>query len=305
MRHCFLYWLCIGFSITWGSERLSRKGEELIKLIGNQSSDITQKYSREYLDFNPMIRYPKLVQRDGDWWFIENFRHGIVRSKKIDLSTALWTSAVIDGNRVKGAAFLIGKFRNTSLNLGHLFSLFEFESGSIYLPGGKKLDHLVISFEACRRKGEKYSMWDGAWSKYGACYVIGSFNDVLQKSIIFYKGMDRYNLDLNPAELKAFLRVSLEDSTGSADLKREYYNTVKNSCVTRQFDLLNMILPQDKRIKTWWNLFDKPVMRTWQSFWPGHTRQTLTNSGLLKSEELMTNRLSMEDQLKSLVNIDR
>ena len=59
MRHCFLYWLCLGFSITWGSERLSQKGEELIKLIGNQSSDITQKYSREYLDFNPMIRYPK------------------------------------------------------------------------------------------------------------------------------------------------------------------------------------------------------------------------------------------------------
>ena len=66
-----------------------------------------------------------------------------------------------------------------------------------------------------------------------------------------------------------------------------------------------MILPQDKRIKTWWNLFDKPVMRSWQSFWPGHTRQTLTNSGLLKSEELMSNHLSMEDQLKSLVNIDR
>ena len=302
MHYLILYWLCMGTSIVWGAESYLNRGEALIKLLEKQNYDVTEKYSREYLNSNSLIRYPNLIARDENWWYLENFRHGIVRSKEIDLSTAKWTSAVIDGRRVKSASFLVGKFRNTSLNLGHLFSLFEFEKGAIHLPNGQKLDHLVISFEACRQKGEKYSMWDGAWSKYGACYVLGSFNDVLQKSIIFYKGMDIYNLDLTPTALKEFLRVSLEDSTNLAGLKNEYYNTVKNSCVTRQYDLLNMVLPEGREIKTWWRLFNKPIMRTWQSFWPGHTRQTLQNRGLLKSEEIMSNRVDIEERLKSLID---
>ncbi len=304
MRYFILYWLYLGCFCIWSSKSFSNSGEHLTELMEKQSADINEKYSLEYLDFNPMIRYPTLIERDGDWWYLENFRHGISRSKKIDLSTGLWTSAVINGNRVKSAAFLIGKFRNTSLNLGHLFSLFEFEKGAVNLPNGEKLDHLVISFEACRKKGEKYSMWDGAWSKYRACYVMGSFKDVLQKSIIFYTGMEKYELDLNTNELKTFLRVSLEDGTNSSSLKSEYYNTIKNSCVTRQFDLLNKVLPKGKGIKTWWTLFEKPVMRSWRSFWPGHTRQTLQERGLLKFEEIMSNRIIMEDRLQSLAIID-
>lgn len=305
MHHFILYWLCFGTSFVWGADSYLNRGEELIKLLEKQNYDITEKYSREYLNSNPLIRYPNLIARDENWWYLENFRHGIDRSNKIDLSTAKWTSAVIDGSRVKSASFLVGKFRNTSLDLGHLFSLFQFEKAAIHLPNGQKLDHLVISFEACRQKGEKYSMWDGAWSEYGACYVIGSFADVLQKSIIFYKGMDIYNLNLESTALKKFLRVSLEDSTNVPRLKNEFYNTIKNSCVTRQYDLLNMVLPEGRRINTWWTLFHKPIIRTWQSFWPGHTRQTLQNQGLLKSEEIMTNRVVMEERLKSLIDTNR
>ena len=305
MRSFFLFLLSFGVFSVWSVEGFEKRGEVLVKLLENRPLDVNEKYSREYSDFNPMIRYPNLVQRDGDWWYLENFRHGISRSKVIDLSTGRWTSAVIDGTRVKGAAFLIGKFRNTSLNLGHLFSLFEFEEGAIHLPGTEKLDHLVISFEACRKKGEKYSMWDGAWSKYKACFVIGSLADVLQKSIIFYKSMEIYKLDLDFSQVRDFLRVSLEDSTNKLGLKSEYYNTIKNSCVTRQFDLLNTVLPKGEKLKTWWTLFQKPIIRSWQSFWPGHTGQTLQDLGLLKSVEIMTNRIIMEKRLKSLTNIDR
>ncbi len=299
-----LCFLVLGFFSVANSEGSNNRGESLVKLAEKRAADINEKYAREYSDFNPMIRYPNLVERHENWWYIENFRHGISRSKDLDFSKGRWTSAVIDANRVKDAAFLIGKFRNTSFNLGHVFSLFKFEDHVIHLPNGEKLAHLVISFEACRKKGEKYSMWDGAWSKYRACFVIGSFKDVLQKSIIFYKGMEILNLELEPNAVREFLRVSLEDSTDKLGLEKEFYNTVKNSCLTRQFDLLNKILTKNQKIQTWWTIFNKPIMRSWQSFWPGHTRQTLRNFGLLKSVEVIPNRHIMEERLKSLMNID-
>lgn len=286
-------------------EQVLNRGQALVKLLRNQPVDLTEKYADEYLAFNPMIRYPQLIEKSQNWWYFENFRNGILVSKQSDLSRARWTSAVVDTSKVKRAALLFGKFRNTSLNLGHLFSLFEFAENAVHLPQEKSLNHLVISFEAMRARGEKYSMWDGAWSRYGACFVVGSFADVLQKAALFYAGMEIYYLDLNATQLKFFLEKSLMDSMNISELKQERYNTIKNSCVTRQFDLLNSVLEPESRLKTWWNFLNRSTMRTWQSFWPGHTRQSLMQMGVFKSQEIMSDRVSIENRLTTLNNTQR
>lgn len=281
-------------------EQYLDRGQALIKLLQKRTENRIDKYSLEYEKFNPLIRYPVLLERSENWWYFDNFRNGIHQSEQSELSRANWTSVVLDSNKVRSAALLIGRFRNTSLSLGHLFSLFEFEDDSIHLVGGKRLSHLVISFEALRLRGEKYSMWDGAWSRYGASYVLGSFSDVLQKAALFYAGMEIYQLNLSKSQVQRFLVASLEDSLNTRGLKVERYNTIKNSCVTRQFDLLNSILPQANRLKTWWTVLDESFMRTWASFWPGHTKQSLINMGIFKSQELLSNRETIENRLNSL-----
>lgn len=292
-------------SLSSTTESYLNRGHALVKLLQKRTASGIDKYALEYEKFNPLNRYPTLLERSNDWWYFDNFRDGIHQSQQSELSRANWTSVVIDSSKVRSAALLIGRFRNTSLNLGHLFSLFEFEDDSIHLVGGKRMSHLVISFEALRLRGEKYSMWDGAWSRYGASFVIGSFPDVLQKAALFYAGMEIYQLDLSKKQVERFLVASLEDSLNTRGLKTERYNTIKNSCVTRQFDLLNSILPPAKRLKTWWTVLGDSFTRTWASFWPGHTKQSLINMGIFKSQELLSNREAIENRLNSLSVTER
>jgi hypothetical protein len=294
---CFL--LLLGLLQPVGAKDALESREALLQVLGESFQNGADPYETGYQNKHQMMRDPILVKQTGSLWLFDNYRLGLKKSKTIDDSKALWSSALVDITRIENVSMLYGRFKRKSrFNLGHLFALVKFKKGGVVTPTGET-NSLVFSYEAMRNKGVRYSIWRGILGDYGSAYILGSLSDVMNKAMITYRYVQIFDLELSSEQKKTFLLKALGEAMDLEANRQTKYHSINNSCITKQFDLLNLVLDKSRQIPAWFSLFGFKLLRTPATFWPGDVESSLKSSALIKKGLILENPDEMRTYLEA------
>jgi hypothetical protein len=171
-------------------------------------------------------------------------------------------------------------------NAGHAQMVFEFEEGGAVLAD-RELQGIVSSFEILPKKGVGYDPIGKGMSKYynNSC-TLSSKQFSFLASASRDSRIELYTLDLTREEMVELLKISLREALDKESIKKNKYHTTRNSCVTNQFRILNLFLPEEIRIPEWTKVFGLKILRTFGTIVPRRVGETLKKHGLVKGEEI-------------------
>jgi hypothetical protein len=167
-------------------------------------------------DWEPEYAATPIVQRDGDRVTFENIRNATYR-----------TDGDVEPNYYK-ATFLLSELDELDLvsshwgndAIAHVFVTFGFRSGQ----------HLAISVETRRERGEAYSALGGFFPRYELIYVAGAERDLIgARTDVRRESVYLYPLEATPDEIRR-LFLSYVDRIQKLTEAPEFYNTLSNNC---------------------------------------------------------------------------
>lgn len=160
-----------------------------------------------------------------------------------------FTTAIINPEKLEKIYFMKEPFAPEWI-AAHSFFVFKFAPGGFMDTKGNSAEALVLTIEAYLKKGQEYSLADGAKNKFDIVWMLDEWEEYAPRKILEQNHhFVPYEVLLDPAQK----RTILEDSIKFATQNRagEYYNTITNNCTNNLVVLINRALPENKRIKMW------------------------------------------------------
>jgi len=169
-------------------------------------------------DWQPDVSRRPSATFAGDRVTIHNVRDFDYRSET-DF-TERWENRTYDLNRIRGADLLLSYWGPTLI--AHTIMNFEFEDGQ----------HLPISIETRKEKGETYSALRGFFRQYELYYVVADERDVVRLRTN-YRGEQvfLYRLRGTPERARAALQSYLDEVNRLAG-QPQWYNALIHNCTT-------------------------------------------------------------------------
>ena len=159
---------------------------------------------------------------DGDRVTVHNIRNFDYRSET-DYTPA-WYDKTFDLNKLEGVDLVASYWMGPAI--AHTFLSFAFEGG----------DHLAVSIETRKEKGEGYSTIKGFFRQYELFYVVADERDVIRLRTNFRQDPpEQVYLYRLQGSLENGRRLFLEYLHGMNALKDqpEFYNTLTTNCTTQ------------------------------------------------------------------------
>ncbi len=159
---------------------------------------------------------------DGDLVTVHNIRNFDYRSET-DYTPA-WYDKTFDLNKLEGVDLVASYWMGPAI--AHTFLSFAFEGG----------DHLAVSIETRKEKGEAYSTIKGFFRQYELFYVVADERDVIRLRTNFRQDPpEQVYLYRLKGSLENGRRLFLEYLHGMNALKDkpEFYNTLTTNCTTQ------------------------------------------------------------------------
>jgi hypothetical protein len=180
-------------------------------------------------DWQPDVARLPAADVQGDKVTIRNVRNFDYRSES-DF-TENWETRTYDLSRLRGLDLFVSYWG--SPYIAHTFLSWDFDDGQ----------HLVVSIETRKEKGESYSAVRGFFRQYELYYVVADERDVAGVRTN-YRNEDvyLYRLRMPPPRARALLLDYLESINGLSR-QPEWYNALKHNCTT------TILLHADKIIK--------------------------------------------------------
>lgn len=165
---------------------------------------------------------------NGDKVFLQNLRHARYRdAAHYDIT---WYTREFDLDELVSVDFIVEPF-GTWRALAHTFLSFGFADG----------EHLAVSVEIRKQKGERYSPFKGLFRQYEIMYVIGDERDLIGlRANIRKHPVYLYPIRATPEQLRALFTDMLRRANTLARAP-EFYNTLGNTCssnIVRHMDAL-------------------------------------------------------------------
>ncbi len=169
-------------------------------------------------DWTPDVSRTARVTFDGSRVTIENVRNFKYRSES-DYDQR-WETRSCDLDRIKGVDLFISFWGPTEI--AHTIVSWDFDNGQ----------HLAISIETRKEKGESYSAIRGFFRQYELYYVVADERDLVGLRAN-YRGEQvyLYRISATPAQARALLVDYLNEVNQLAD-HPEWYNALTQNCTT-------------------------------------------------------------------------
>ena len=164
----------------------------------------------------------------------------------------------VDADKIKDVWFVDDHFHSIH-GLAHTFLTFEFNDGTC----------LSFSFEARRRKGQRYHPWTGLWRHFELYLLVGFEHDVLALRTNARGHKDYLFRGITPPGKEKALLLALTNKANSLAEKGEWYHSLLTTCNTSIVSMVNRITPGR-------------VPFTWRNFFPGYTPRAAYNLGLIE-----------------------
>jgi hypothetical protein len=168
----------------------------------------------------------------GDQVTVHDVRN--CRWRTLDDFTVAYYDKTYDLDRLTSVDFIVVPFNETP-SVGHTMLSFGFEGG----------DHLALSVEIRRERGEAYDPLKGFFQQYELMYVLADERDVIQRRVncdlcdVFV-----YRSTATPEQArKLFLDVI--GRTNQLARAPEFYDTLTNNCTTNLRNHINRLRPNE------------------------------------------------------------
>lgn len=199
-------------------------------------------------------RLTHVTWQDEENFTVHNRRDFVWRTiKDHDVKWEDWSAKTSD---LSGVWFVIDHFHKIR-GMAHTLLILEFGD-----------EHLCISFEARREKGESYHPWSGLWREFELFMVMGTERDLVGLRT-HARGNDvyLYECDVLPHKREALLRGVFARANLIHE-RPEWYNTITQTCTTSLVRLVNKVTPGR-------------IPMTWRSLVPGHAHRTVWKRKIL------------------------
>lgn len=178
--------------------------------------------------------YHRSAPRDGDWigeyarnaqvdWsgpiaHVRNVRNFVYQTRA-DYRPGYY-DADYDLRDLVGVDLVVSRWAGDAI--AHVFLSFAFGSGQ----------HVAISVETRRRKGQEYSTFGGFFRNYALIYVVADERDLIGvRTDVRRERVSLYPLKVDPEIARALFRHYLQ-RVASLNGQPEFYHTVCNNCTT-------------------------------------------------------------------------
>jgi hypothetical protein len=169
-------------------------------------------------DWVPDVDHLATAEVHGDTLIVHNVRNFDYRSETD--YTPRWETRTYDLNGVRGLDLFLSHWG--APGIAHTIMSWEFADGQ----------HLAISIETRRERGEEYSALRGFFRQYELYYVVADERDVIRLRTN-YRGEDvyLYRLQVDPAVARALLLDYVATLNRLAE-QPEFYNALIDNCTT-------------------------------------------------------------------------
>ena len=162
---------------------------------------------------------------------IHNIRNFIYRTT--DDYTPGYYDKTFDLNKIKSLDYVVSPFSFWHA-VAHAFLTFGFENG----------EHISISIEIRKKKGDVFSPFKGLFNAFEIMYVIADENDVIKlRTNIRKDKVYIYPIKASQEKIAALFVDMIKRANALKDFP-EFYNTLSNSCTTNIAHHVNAISPK-------------------------------------------------------------
>jgi hypothetical protein len=199
-----------------------------LKLNDDLVKTIKPSNDRDWIPEQAVLSYADIK---GNKVQVHNIRD--CRWKSFDDFTISRYDKTYDLNKLKAVDFIVVPF-NESPSLGHTMLSFAFDNG----------DHLAVSVEIRKEKGETFNAIKGFFQEYEIVYIVASEHDVIQR---------RVNCDLSDVflyrstatpKLTRELFLDVMQRVNKLAREPEFYDTITNNCTTNIRNHINHLKPE-------------------------------------------------------------
>ncbi|DAC31054.1 MAG TPA: DUF4105 domain-containing protein, partial [Candidatus Poseidoniales archaeon] len=144
-----------------------------------------------------------------------------------------WADTVeVNADEIKDVWFVVDHFHSLH-GMAHTFLTFEFNDGTC----------LSFSFEARRRKGQRYHPWPGFWRHFELYLLVGFERDVLGLRTNGRGNKDYMFRAITPPGKEKALLLALTQKVNRLAEKGEWYHSFLTTCNTSIVGMVNLITP--------------------------------------------------------------
>ena len=159
---------------------------------------------------------------------VRNFRY-----RSVSDYDAAWEKRSYDLNRLQSAWFLVEPFEPDWQGPAHTLMSFGFEGD----------EHVAISVEIRKERGEEFSPWKGLLRQYEVMYVVGDERDLIQLRTNHRRDPVYLYPVRAPRERIRQMFVSMLQRANHLRENPEHYNTLTNTCTTNIVRHVNELVP--------------------------------------------------------------
>jgi hypothetical protein len=169
---------------------------------------------------------------DGNRVTVHNIRD--CRWRKWDDFTVSYYDRMFDLDELRSVDFIVVPFNETP-SLGHTMLSFGFNDG----------EHLAVSVEIRKERGQKFSAIGGFLRQYELIYVVASECDVIQKRVTCdLSDVYLYRSTATPEQARE-LFVDVMRRVDKLARAPEFYDTLTNNCTTNIRNHVNHLKPNE------------------------------------------------------------
>jgi hypothetical protein len=205
-----------------------------IALLGGCNSMEKRVRPSHFRDWVPEQALLPHVEQNGSQFTVRNVRNNKYFADDVYLVD--YYDKTFDLNTVRAADFIVVPFAEMPA-LAHTMLSFELAG-----PNGTP-EHLALSVEVRKEKGEVYNPVKGSARQYELMYVVADERDVIQYRTNFTgEEVHLYRTTASPEAARALL-VDVFARVNQIARKPEFYDTLTNNCTTNIVKHMNRVRP--------------------------------------------------------------